>query len=144
MAIIPSLVRRYSFTASHFYHNAAWSDEQNREVFGAFGTPHPHDFTLELTVSGPIDPDTGFLVDVEALDRLVKERIVSKIAGTVVNRTIPALASGTVQPTMEVLVGIFWEELADRMPGAARLHRIRLFEDETLGAECADVPVSAP
>jgi 6-pyruvoyltetrahydropterin/6-carboxytetrahydropterin synthase len=69
--------RRYRFSASHRLHVDAFSDEQNDRTFGKCNNPHGHghNYVLELTVRGPVHAETGMVIDLEALDRLVHQRI---------------------------------------------------------------------
>jgi len=67
------LTRRYKFCASHRLHAAGLSDEENRAVYGKCNNPygHGHDYVLEVCVKGPLDAETGRVVDVAVLDQLV-------------------------------------------------------------------------
>jgi hypothetical protein len=75
------LTRTVRFAAAHRYHRPEWSEERNREVFGACANPHGHghNYLLEVTVAGVPDPDTGFSVDLGALDRLLREEVVAPL-----------------------------------------------------------------
>src|SRR5687768_18503196 len=75
------LTRRVRFSAAHRYFRPDWSDERNRSVFGACANPHGHghNYMLEATVEGAVDPETGFLVDLGWLDALLPERVVGPL-----------------------------------------------------------------
>ena len=60
---MPSLTRRVSFTATHRYWRSDWSALRNEQRFGAASTPHAHDYACDATVSGPIDAETGMIID---------------------------------------------------------------------------------
>ena len=60
---MPSLTRRVTFTATHRYWRSDWSAERNATLFGAAAIAHAHDYLCDVTVSGPIDADTGMIVD---------------------------------------------------------------------------------
>ena len=70
-AAIAYSTRRFSFAAGHHYRVAAWSAADNVRAFGSLMTPHGHNYTLDVTVRGPIDPVTGMVVDLAELKRLV-------------------------------------------------------------------------
>jgi 6-pyruvoyltetrahydropterin/6-carboxytetrahydropterin synthase len=75
------LTRRYRFSAGHRLHNDVFSAEENRRVYGKCNNPngHGHNYVLEVTVSGPIDPATGMVFDLVALDGIVGERVLEKL-----------------------------------------------------------------
>ena len=72
------VTRRYPFAASHRLHSPALTDEENRRVYGKCNNPygHGHNYILDVSVRGPIDAATGRAVDLEALDRLVREEVI--------------------------------------------------------------------
>ena len=72
----PIITKKYHFCASHKYGNDYWSEEKNLEVFGKDYNTHGHNYVLEVSVSGPIDPDSGWLVDLTKLNAIVKSKIV--------------------------------------------------------------------
>jgi len=75
------LTRRYRFSAGHRLHNDALSAEENRRVYGKCNNPsgHGHNYLLEVTVAGTIDPATGMVFDLSALDGIVAERVLEKL-----------------------------------------------------------------
>ncbi len=109
--------------------------ERNREVFGANVEPHSHEWRLEVAVRGPIDPDTGWSVDLGALDRVLETEVRRRFEGSDLHREIPAVAEGTIQPSTEELARWFYRRLESRMPTGARLVRVRLWESPDLGAQ---------
>lgn len=131
------LERRYRFSASHLYRRPQWSEEENRARFGKCAQlpGHGHNYRLYLTVEGEIDPETGFAVDLGALDALVGERILETLDHQHLNAAVPQFAAGEDIPTSENLVRWVRGRLEGRLPGGARLVRIRVEEDEDLAAE---------
>ncbi|HZD04353.1 MAG TPA: 6-carboxytetrahydropterin synthase [Longimicrobiales bacterium] len=129
-----SLVRTARFTAEHRYWRDEWSEEENRRVFGAASRAHGHVWTVEVTVRGPIHRATGFVIDLGALDELLDE-LVEGLDGGDVNRIVPEAREGRMVPTTENMARWFWDRLASRIPGAARLVRVRVAESDTLAAE---------
>ncbi|MBI4409553.1 MAG: 6-carboxytetrahydropterin synthase [Gemmatimonadetes bacterium] len=129
-----SLTRRVRFAAAHRYHRPEWSEAENRRVFGACNNPpgHGHNYVLELTVRGVIDPATGFAAELEALDALLEREVVRVLDHQHINFAVPAFAEGGLVPTGENLLAYLWPRLAAGLPPGVTLQRLRLHEDETL------------
>jgi 6-pyruvoyltetrahydropterin/6-carboxytetrahydropterin synthase len=132
-----TLERRYRFSASHLYRRPDWSEEENRARFGKCANlpGHGHNYRLYVTVSGEIDPETGFVVDLGRLDGLVQEHVVERLDHQHLNAALPEFGAGRSIPSSENLVRWIHGELADRLPPGSRLDRLRLEEDEDLAAE---------
>ena len=132
-----ALERRYRFSASHLYRRPEWSEAENRVRFGKCANlpGHGHNYRLYVTVSGAVDPATGFVVDLGALDALVQEHVVERLDHQHLNAALPEFVEGGAIPSSENLVRWIHEQLADRMPAGSRLTRLRLEEDEDLAAE---------
>jgi 6-pyruvoyltetrahydropterin/6-carboxytetrahydropterin synthase len=132
-----TLVRTVRFSAGHSYGRADWDAERNRRVFGASVHPHGHNYELTVTVRGEIDPATGFVVDLGELDAVLRAEVVDRFDQRSLNDTVPEVRSGDMQPTTESLARWFFEQLAPRVPGSARLVGVRLAESPELAAEYA-------
>jgi len=128
-----ALERTLRVRATHHYQRSDWSAERNRDVFGPVAEPHGHDYTVTVTVRGSIDAH-GFLVDLPALDRLLGEEI-GPLDGGDLNELVPEVRAGRLQPTTEALARWLWERLEGRIPGSARLVRVRVAEGPELAAE---------
>lgn len=131
-----SLVRSTRFSAGHRYWRPEWSAEENRETFGASANPHGHNYRLEVTVRGSVDPRTGFCVDLAALDDAL-DSVVRRLDQQEIGEALPEFAPGGRIPTTEELVRWLYHDLEGRIPGTARLERVRLEESEALAAEYA-------
>lgn len=127
--------RRYRFSASHRLHAPSLNDEQNRAAFGKCNNPfgHGHNYTIEVTVTGPVDPDTGFVVDMVALDDFMKREVVERWDHTNLNND--PMFSGALVPSTENLTfevekilqrGV--EELSQKQGGGLKLFRVRVEE----------------
>jgi 6-pyruvoyltetrahydropterin/6-carboxytetrahydropterin synthase len=127
------------FSASHRYFREEWSEERNREVFGACANPygHGHNYTLEVTLRGMPDPETGMVVDLKEVKSVLEKRILDRFDHQYLNHALPHFRE--VVPTTENLVLYLRDLLQDAFPGAA-LHRIRLWESEDLHAEWEEDP----
>lgn len=131
------LQRRYRFSASHLYRRPEWTEEENRAHFGACANlpGHGHNYRLFVTVAGEPDPETGFVVDLPALDALVHQEVLGRLDHRHVNEAVPEFGAGGLVPSSENLVLWARERLAGRLPAGVELVRLRLWEDEDLGAE---------
>jgi 6-pyruvoyltetrahydropterin/6-carboxytetrahydropterin synthase len=121
------LTRKCEFSASHYYHNPAWTDEENRRVFGKCANlnGHGHNYTLEVTVKGNIDPTTGFVVDLKELKDILNREVVDAMDHRHLNKEVPEFASKL--PTTENIAIAIWQRLEPKLQ-VARLHRVRLYE----------------
>ncbi|MDZ4864361.1 MAG: 6-carboxytetrahydropterin synthase [Gemmatimonadota bacterium] len=131
-----SLTRVTGFRARHHLWMPAWSAEENRAAFGALSEPHPHDYRCSITVSGPMDPDSGMICDLAELDQILDEEIRLPFEGRHINLDHPAFATGRPIPTCEALARYLFGRVAHRLPDGVRLDRLQVAEDATLSAEC--------
>jgi 6-pyruvoyltetrahydropterin/6-carboxytetrahydropterin synthase len=131
------LERRYRFSASHLYRRPDWSEAQNRARFGKCANlpGHGHNYRLFVRVGGEVDPATGFVIDLGALDTLVREHVVERLDHQHLNIVLPEFGEGRAIPSSENLIGWIRDQLVDRMPVGSHLAKLRLEEDEDLAAE---------
>ena len=127
-----TLTRVYRFSASHRLHSAHLSEDRNGEVYGRCNNPHGHghNYKLEVSVEGPVDGQTGRVVDPAALDRVVQSAVLSDFD----HRNLNELAdlAGLV-PTTEVVAEVVHQRLRRAWPqsfaeNASRLARVRIYE----------------
>ncbi len=128
------LTRKAEFSSAHFYRNSAWTDEQNLAAFGKCANPngHGHNYTLEVTVAGEVDPVTGFVVDLKLLKDILEREVVSVYDHRHLNHEVPEFAQ-TIPTTENIAVAI-WHRLDGKVPHA-RLHRVRVYELDDLFAD---------
>lgn len=126
-----SVTRKARFCAGHKYWRTEWTPEKNREIFGACANEngHGHNYTLEVTVTGEIDPKTGMVINLSDLDRLIHEFVIDRIDHRNLNVDVPELV-GKI-PTTEVLAGFVWDSLSSRIP-VGRLEEVRVYEADDL------------
>jgi 6-pyruvoyltetrahydropterin/6-carboxytetrahydropterin synthase len=129
-----ALIRTVRFRASHRYWRREWTDDENRRVFGESADSHEHDYSVRVVLRGQIDDQTGFLVDLSALDALLGE-VIRPLDGGDLDVVIPEARDGEMMPTTECLAQWFWQRLVSRIPGTASLVRVRVDESDTLSAE---------
>ncbi|HXU29399.1 MAG TPA: 6-carboxytetrahydropterin synthase [Thermoanaerobaculia bacterium] len=133
------LERRFRFSASHLYRRSDWTEEENRRRFGKCANlpGHGHNYRLFVSVTGEIDPATGFVVDLGALDQIVGTRVVAVLDHQHLNSVLPEFADGGAIPSSENLLVWIAEQLDGTLPAGATLAKLRLEEDEDLAAEWA-------
>lgn len=131
-----SLERTYRFSAAHRYFRPDWSEEENRRRFGSCALPHGHghNYRLTLTVNGTVDPETGFVVDLLELDRLVQEHVLAVVDHQHLNHVIERFAPGGLVPTSENVLAWIVEAIRGALPEGTALGRARLAEDDDLAA----------
>jgi 6-pyruvoyltetrahydropterin/6-carboxytetrahydropterin synthase len=128
------VTRKVHFNAAHRLHNPDKSDAWNREVFGKCNSPnyHGHNYVLKVTVAGEPDPDTGYVIDLGDLKRILHERIIDKVDHKNLNLEVDFM-EGTLPSTENFVVAI-WNELDGSLP-SGRLHCLQLYETERNMAE---------
>src|SRR5438874_12695260 len=89
------LTRKAEFAASHYYHNPEFTPEENRRIFGKCNNPngHGHNYTLEITVKGEVDPRSGFVVDLKHLKEVLNCEVLDAMDHRFLNKEVPELVS---------------------------------------------------
>jgi 6-pyruvoyltetrahydropterin/6-carboxytetrahydropterin synthase len=125
------VTRRAEFSASHFYHNPQLSPEENRRIFGKCNNPHGHghNYALEVTVAGEVDPKTGMVMDLKELKQLLETEVMQEMDHRFLNKEVAAF-SATIPTTENIAVEI-WKRLKPKLR-LGKLHRIRLYETPDL------------
>ncbi len=126
MGVKVELARRYRFAASHRLHTDRLSDEENARVFGKCANPygHGHNYVLEVSVSGNVDPATGMIANLAELDRFVEREVIEEFDHHSLNEDVAAFRD--VVPTTENLCIEIFERLKS-FPHA-KLERVRVQE----------------
>lgn len=125
------VTRRERFSAAHRLHNENWTDEKNEEVFGACSNPlwHGHNYILWVTIKGKINPDTGYVIDLKYLGRIIKEKIIQKVDHKNLNLEVDFLQKKII--STENLAVEFWKQLDQPVKElGVELHSIKLEETE--------------
>jgi 6-pyruvoyltetrahydropterin/6-carboxytetrahydropterin synthase len=122
------ITRRETFNAAHRLFNPKWSEEKNYEVFGPCSRVHGHNWELFVTVIGEVAEDTGFVVDLKALSRTMREEVISKVDHTYLNEDVAFLAGKL--PTTENFAIAIWDILkpAIKQKHGVDLYKIKLTE----------------
>jgi 6-pyruvoyltetrahydropterin/6-carboxytetrahydropterin synthase len=128
------LTRKAEFSSAHYYWNDSWSPQENQRIFGkcANRNGHGHNYTLEVTVAGEVDPVSGFVVDLKQLKDILEREVVSVYDHRHLNLEVPEFA--TRIPTTENIAISIWKRLDGKIPNA-KLHRVRVYEMPDLFAD---------
>jgi len=126
MSSVASITRTYKFCAAHRLHTDLLPEDVNQQIFGKCNNlnGHGHNYTVQVTVQGTLDMKTGFIANVEKLDQVVQERIVSRFDHQHLNFD-PAFTNLTT--TGENLARLIWELLVDQIP-TGELEKIEVLE----------------
>ena len=130
------LTRRVTFAAAHRYCRPDWSDEQNERVFGACARPsfHGHGYTCDITVTGEVDRNTGMVIDLGLLDRVIATEVRERFDHRNINVDVPEFGDGRLIPTGEELALFILERVQQGIGDAARVVSVTVAEDSTLSA----------
>jgi 6-pyruvoyltetrahydropterin/6-carboxytetrahydropterin synthase len=129
------LSRRYTFCASHRLHSAALTDAQNQEIYGKCNNPngHGHNYEVEVTLRGRVDPVTGRVVDLGILDQLAEEQILAPFRHSNLNEQVPAFHTEvptTENLATEVLLRLRTAWAQKFSPEGPSLEKVRIWETE--------------
>lgn len=127
--MIISVIRKAQFNAAHRLYRSDWSHEKNDAVFGLCNNPnyHGHNYQLEVKVTGPINPETGYLIDLKILKQLIDEEVMDSFDHKNLNLDTPEFKN--INPTAEYIAVVIWKKLRKRLDASLSLH-IRLYETE--------------
>lgn len=136
-----SLTRRVHFSAAHRYRRPEWDEARNAATFGKCARPHYHGHTYicEVTVGGPLNETTGFVVDLGRLDRILRDEVVEVLDHTNLNLDVPEFAEGQRIPSTEELARWIAERVNAGLAGSgARVRTVRVAEEPHLWATWED------
>lgn len=110
-----TVCRKEHFNAAHRLHNPAWTEEQNDAVFGLCSNPnyHGHNYELIVRLTGPVNPETGYVYDMKKLSDLVKEEVVNKFDHK--NLNLDTEEFRELNPTAENIAVVIWNKLRDKL-----------------------------
>ena len=108
-----TITRTFDFCAGHRLFRPDWPDERNREVFGLCSNPngHGHNYTLDVTVTGPVDAETGMIMNLRELKEVVNGRVIVDVDHKSLNEDVPWM-KGAI-PTTEVFAERIWDRIID-------------------------------
>lgn len=128
------VTRRETFSSSHRLYNPNFTDEENERIFGKCNNPngHGHNYTLEVVVAGEVDPQTGYVIDLKVLKKIIKEHVIKKIDHKHLNLDVEFMRD--LIPTAENIAVAIWNELVDKIP-SGKLYSVKIYETENNYAE---------
>lgn len=131
--MLVTVYRKEHFNAAHRLYNPSWSNERNNEVFGLCNNPHfhGHNYDLVVKVTGPINPDTGFVVDTKWLSNLIKTEVTSRYDHQNLNMDTDEfnVEKGGLIPTAENIAVVIWNRLHKHLAENLKL-TVVLYETE--------------
>lgn len=131
MSKLVYITRRERFSAAHMLSRPDWSQEKNFEVFGKCANPnwHGHNYELFVTVKGPVDETTGFVMNLKDLSKIIKEKVIDHVDHKNIN-VESVFMSGKLATTENLCVAI-WDQIKEPIDKAgAQLHSVKLLETE--------------
>ena len=128
-AAILTACRKVHFNATHRLNNPNWTDEKNEMVFGKCNNEnyHGHNYDLIVKVTGPVDPDTGYVIDLKILNEIIRQHIIERYDHKNLYLDIPDFSD--LNPSAENIAVKIWEILREQLDRKFKL-RIQLFETE--------------
>ncbi|MFT5437835.1 MAG: 6-pyruvoyltetrahydropterin/6-carboxytetrahydropterin synthase [Ulvibacter sp.] len=122
-----TVYRRAHFNAAHRLFREDWSDAKNLEVFGKCSNPHyhGHNYELEVGITGAIDVETGFLIDLKILKNIIKEEVENPFDHK--NLNVEVSDFKTLNPTVENIAMVIWNKLRERIDAKYEVS-VKLFE----------------
>eukprot|EP00275_Glaucocystis_incrassata_P001891 EC124242.1.p1 GENE.EC124242.1~~EC124242.1.p1 ORF type:complete len:143 (+),score=10.91 EC124242.1:154-582(+) len=126
---IVSIIRREHFSACHRLHNPALSDEDNLRIYGKCNNPngHGHNYVVEVTVRGPVDPKTGMVMNLVDLKEAMNTTIMKTMDHKHLDKDVPAFKN-MVSTTENVCI-VIWQSLAPLLPKGP-LYEVKVHETE--------------
>ena len=124
-----SVYRKAHFNAAHRLHRSDWSEKQNKEMFGKCNLPnyHGHNYVLEVKITGPIDPETGYVIDLGKLKHMMNDEVIDRYDHRNLNLDIPEFKE--LNPTVENIASVIYKRLRKRIDDSLGLG-LRLYETE--------------
>lgn len=122
-----TIYRKAHFNAAHRLYKEEWSDAKNLEVFGKCSNPnyHGHNYELEVGLSGAIDVETGFLIDLKKLKDIIREEVEDPFDHKNLNLEVPEFKS--LNPTVENIAIVIWNKLRKRLESRYEI-TVKLYE----------------
>ncbi|MGQ9864162.1 MAG: 6-pyruvoyl trahydropterin synthase family protein [Bacteroidia bacterium] len=121
------ITRKLHISAAHYMQNPMWQKEENEAFYGPCHHLHGHNYHIEVTVAGEVNPQTGYVTDLRMLKQILKETVEVPLDHQVLNHT-PLMADQI--PSTENLIVTLWEAIEKRLPRGTHLHKIRIWETE--------------
>tara|TARA_B100001287_G_scaffold187684_1_gene158457 strand:- start:3 stop:434 length:432 start_codon:yes stop_codon:yes gene_type:complete len=124
-----SVIRKEHFNSAHRLHNPNWSDEKNASFYGKCNNPnyHGHNYNLEVTISGELNEESGYLIDMKYLSDIIKEEILNPFDHKNLNLDVEDFEN--LIPTAENMAIVMYNKLLNRIDNNLEI-KIKLYETE--------------
>ncbi|MGJ8685287.1 MAG: 6-pyruvoyl trahydropterin synthase family protein [Nonlabens sp.] len=121
--------RKAHFNAAHRLHRPDWSEEKNQSIFGKCNNPnfHGHNYDLEVGVTGEVDPETGYLIDLKILKDVIKSEVEDAFDHKNLNIEVPEFA--TLNPTAENIAFVIYNKIKAKLDSKYEIE-VKLYETE--------------
>jgi len=125
------VTRRETFSAAHRLHCPSLSDDDNKELFGPCNNEHGHghNYVIEVTVVGEPDKQTGMVMNISDLKKIIKTRIMDVLDHKNIDKQVEYFMSGVVSTTENVAI-FCWDSIVESIPSPARLYSVKIWETE--------------
>ncbi len=130
---MPYITKQFKFCAAHKYWNDEWSEDKNHEVFEDDVKVHGHNYALDITLKGNINPGSGFAINISSLKKIVNNKVIKFLDHSEIQKDIKWFKNK--QPSTENLVLFIWEQIVDDIPDGAQLYKVKLRETPTIYTE---------
>ena len=130
---MPFITKQFKLCAAHKYWNDKWDKDQNYKVFGDDIKVHGHNYILDITITGPINQDSGFIFDIQELKDIVNKNVIDILDHSQIQEDISWFKGK--QPSTENLVLFIWEQIVNHIKDPAVLYKIKLRETPTIFTE---------
>ena len=130
---MPFITKQFKFCAAHRYWNDSWSKEKNQAVFDKDINLHGHNYLLDITISGPINSESGFIINLKDLNELVHKKVLEVMDHSQIEKDIGWFIDK--QPSTENMVKFIWEQIEHNVNSPAKLHCVKLQETPAIYTE---------
>ena len=127
------ITKQYKFCAAHKYWNNEWSEDKNLDIFEDDVKLHGHNYELDVTLNGTINPESGFVVNIYKLKEIINKHVIKLLDHSEIQQDIDWFSDK--QPSTENLVLFIWNQIVERIPDGANLYKIKLRETPTIYTE---------
>jgi len=123
------VTRRERFSAAHRLFKPGLSDEENAKIYGKCSNPnwHGHNYDLEVVVCGKLNPETGFVIDLNVLKKIIREHVINKVDHKNLNLDTDFMKG--IIPSAENIAVAIWNQLENKIP-SGKLYSVKLYETE--------------
>ena len=124
-----TVIRKEHFNSAHRLHNPNWSDEKNLSFYGKCNNPnfHGHNYDLEVMVTGDVDMESGYLIDMKVLSEIIKKEVLDAFDHKNLNLDVPDFKN--LNPTAENIIVVIYKKLRKKLNPKFEL-KIKLYETE--------------